>query len=79
MTNKEKYGNEIIELAANTALFGLKNGKPAICEEIKCEECDFMNQIRAKVVRIISANGLIQNMLSRLLIGVKLQSIRRFW
>lgn len=41
MTNKEKYGNEIIELAANTALFGLKKGKPAICEEIKCEECDF--------------------------------------
>lgn len=41
MTNKEKYGNEIIELAANTGLFVLKNGKPAICEEIKCEECDF--------------------------------------
>ena len=41
MTNKEKYRNEIIELAANTALFGLKNGKPAICKEIKCEECDF--------------------------------------
>lgn len=41
MTNKEKYGNEIIELATNTAVFGLKNGKPAICEEIKCEECDF--------------------------------------
>ena len=41
MTNKEKYGNEIIKLATNTALFGLKNGKPAICEEIKCEECDF--------------------------------------
>ena len=41
MTNKEKYGNEIIELAVNTALFGLKNGKPAICKEIKCEECDF--------------------------------------
>jgi hypothetical protein len=41
MTNKEKYGNEIIELATNTAMFGLKNGKPTICEEIKCEECDF--------------------------------------
>lgn len=41
MLNREKYANEIIELAANTALFGLKNGKPAICEEIKCEECDF--------------------------------------
>ena len=39
----------------------------------------FMNQIRAKVVRIISENGLIQNMLSRQLIGARLQSIRRFW
>ena len=41
MTNKEKYGNKIIELAANTALFVLKNGKPALCKEIKCEDCDF--------------------------------------
>lgn len=41
MLNREKYAKEIIELATNTALFGLKNGKPAICEEIKCEECDF--------------------------------------
>lgn len=41
MTNKEKYGDKIIELATNTALFGLKNGKPAICKEIKCEDCDF--------------------------------------
>ena len=38
----------------------------------------YINLIRAKVVRIISANGLIQNMLSHLLIGVRLQSIRRF-
>ena len=38
MTNKEKYGNEIIELAANTALFVLKNGKPALCKEIECED-----------------------------------------
>ena len=41
MTNKEKYGNEIIELAANTSLFVLKNGKPALCKEIKCEDCDY--------------------------------------
>ena len=41
MTNKEKYGNEIIELAANTALFVLKNGKPALCKEIECEDCDY--------------------------------------
>ena len=41
MTNKEKYGNEIIELATNTSLFVLKNGKPALCKEIKCEDCDY--------------------------------------
>lgn len=41
MTNKEKYGNEIIELAVNTGMFALKNGKPALFGEIKCEECDF--------------------------------------
>ena len=28
MTNKEKYGNEIIELAVNTGMFVLKNGEP---------------------------------------------------
>lgn len=27
MTNKEKYGNEIIELAVNGGVFGLKNGQ----------------------------------------------------
>ena len=41
MTNKEKYGNEIIELETNTSLFVLKNGKPALCKEIKCEDCDY--------------------------------------
>lgn len=41
MTNKEKYGNKIIELAVNTGMFGLKNGEPAICEETECEECYF--------------------------------------
>lgn len=41
MTNKEKYGNEIIELAVNRGVFGLKNGKPALCRKIKCKDCDF--------------------------------------
>lgn len=41
MTNKEKYGNEIIELAANTGKLVLKNGEPALCRETKCEECGF--------------------------------------
>lgn len=41
MTNKEKYANKIIELAANAGVFVLKNGEPALCKETKCEDCDF--------------------------------------
>lgn len=41
MTNKEKYADKLIELAVKEDVFGLKNGEPAICTEIKCEECDF--------------------------------------
>ena len=41
MLNREKYGNEIIELAVNTGKLVLKNGEPALCRETKCEECDF--------------------------------------
>ena len=41
MTNKEKYGDKLIELAAKEEVFGLKNGEPAICAEIRCKECDY--------------------------------------
>lgn len=41
MTNKEKYGDKMIELAENTGMFVLKNGEPALCRKTKCEECDF--------------------------------------
>ena len=41
MTNKEKYGNEIIELAVNNLSFGLRGGKPTLCKKIRCEDCDF--------------------------------------
>lgn len=81
MTNKEKYGNEIIELAVNGGVFGLKMESLHFVEKLNVKSVIFgINiQFRAKVVRIISTNGLIRSMLSRLLIGVKLQSIRRFW
>ena len=38
MTNKEKYGNKIIELAIDEGVLALKNGEPALCEKIKCED-----------------------------------------
>lgn len=41
MTNKEKYADKLIELAVKEEVLGLKNGKPAICTEIRCKECDF--------------------------------------
>lgn len=39
MTNKEKYGNEIVDAAIND--IGLKDGKPVSCFEISCVDCDF--------------------------------------
>lgn len=80
MTNKEKYGNKIIELAVNTGMFGLKMENLHFVKKLNVKIVIFINQIiRAKVVRMVFANGLIQNMLSHLLIGVKFRSIRRFW
>ena len=46
MTNKEKYGDKLIELSVNGGVYALKNGIPALCAEIKCEECDFCNKSR---------------------------------
>ena len=41
MTNKEKYGDKIIELAIDEGALALKNGEPAPCAKIKCEDCDY--------------------------------------
>lgn len=41
MTNKEKYADKLIDLAVKEEAFGLKNGEPAICTEIRCKECDY--------------------------------------
>ena len=42
MTNKEKYADKIIEIAARSKL-ALKDGKPVPCEEIRCSECGFLS------------------------------------
>ena len=41
MTNKEKYGKEILELAIDEGVLALKNEEPALCAKIKCEDCDY--------------------------------------
>ena len=40
MTNKEKYADKIIEIAAMSKL-ALKDGKPVPCVSMKCSECGF--------------------------------------
>ena len=40
MTNKEKYADKIIEIAARSKL-ALKYGKPVPCVSMKCSECGF--------------------------------------
>ena len=42
MTNKEKYADKIIDIAARSR-FALKDGKPVPCADVRCSECDFVN------------------------------------
>ena len=42
MTNKEKYADKIIEIAARSKL-ALKDGKPVPCVSMKCSECGFFS------------------------------------
>ena len=42
MTNKEKYADKIIEIAARSKL-ALKDGKPVPCAEMRCSECGFLS------------------------------------
>ena len=42
MTNKEKYADKIIDIAARSK-FALKDGKPVPCAEMRCSECGFLS------------------------------------
>ena len=42
MTNKEKYADEIIDIAVRSKL-ALKDGKPIPCVSMKCSECGFFS------------------------------------
>lgn len=80
MTNKEKYGDKLIELSVNRGSYVLKNGSPALCWNTECRECDFYDKSSrtCKKMYTLFKNGLIQSMPSHLLIGARLRSIRRF-
>ena len=42
MTNKEKYADKIIEIAAMSKL-ALKDGEPVPCVRMRCSECGFFS------------------------------------
>ena len=42
MTNKEKYADEIIDIAVRSKL-ALKDGKPIPCVSMRCSECGFFS------------------------------------
>ena len=42
MKNREKYADEIIDIAVMSKL-ALKDGKPVPCTSVRCSECGFLN------------------------------------
>lgn len=41
MTNKEKYGDLLVELSITRGSYALENGIPMLCRDARCKECDF--------------------------------------
>ena len=41
MLNREKYAKEILDIVCEGDNFGLQNGKPVPCNNIKCRGCEF--------------------------------------
>lgn len=40
MKNREKWAQEIIDIALSGDVMAIKNGKPVYCSAIRCAECD---------------------------------------
>lgn len=41
MTNKEKYGKEILDIACKGDRIAVRNGKMTSCNNLLCKDCDF--------------------------------------
>ena len=41
MTNKEKYGKEILDIACKGDKIAVRNGKITSCDDLLCKDCDF--------------------------------------
>ena len=40
MTNREKYAEQILDIACGGNALGVKNGKPIACGKVDCTKCD---------------------------------------
>ena len=68
MLNREKYAKEIIDVALKDETFVLM-----------CKAARVALFMTAMIALYRSRNGRTASILNHLLIGVRLQSIRRFW
>lgn len=41
MTNREKYGDTVLDIMCTGARVAVVKGKPKMCKELACYECDF--------------------------------------
>lgn len=48
MTNKEKYGDVLVELSITRGSYALENGIPVLCRDVECKECDFCDKSSGK-------------------------------
>jgi hypothetical protein len=44
MKNREKFANELIYFALQNKKFGIKNGKPEPCNEMDCNDCEYVGK-----------------------------------
>lgn len=55
MTNFEKYKDEILEMAREGHSLAKKAGKLTECSKIRCADCDFVHNCRAKFIKWLYA------------------------
>lgn len=51
MTNKEFYRDEIFEIACNGHTVAVCDGKPVVCEDTQCSQCDFRGTDCTKLLK----------------------------
>lgn len=76
MLNREKYAEEILNIACEGGNIALINGKLEKCRGV-CDKCDFA--ITTLEILVVAEKKQKSGRTASMLIGAKFQSIHRFW